>query len=412
MIEFIRKSGQKDIILFVHGFTGGKETWKHPTAGYFYDQLANNQYVHENFDVAQFEYYTKLLDLFPAINSIRQTITSLFKSILPKSEKNISVEEISNLLRSRIRFDLSEYHNIIVIAHSMGGLITKSCILRDLSEGKISKIRLFISLAVPHLGADLATYGKLLSNNRQIADLAPLSELCPQLNDEWVKQPVKPDVKYFRGAYDSIVSKNSAVATDSIEQDIIDCDENHESICKPSPGGLVLSATIKFLVDFKSASTPFEVQKIADPDQYKDEIFVLKLMLADVHDASIRNSKEFFLNAEYVRKLLSSAVDQEKLKNLYGRIRTLYQNSYEAHVGESKGTSTTLVADIHGRIIREDAAFLKVAFPMLQALHKMGMLHQLANDLGNDVWWSEERSHAALTKIREKTGNIEKSKAI
>lgn len=406
MIEFIKKSGHKDIILFVHGFTGGKETWKHPTAGYFYDQLIDTQYVRDNFDVAQFEYYTKLLDLFPAIDSVRQKITSLFKSVLPKSEKNISIEEISSLLRSRIRFDLSEYQNIIVIAHSMGGLVTKSCILRDLAEGKVNKIRLFISLAVPHLGADLATYGSLLSNNRQIADLAPLGELCPQLNDEWVKQPVKPEVKYFRGAYDSIVSKNSAVATDSIAQDIIDCDENHESICKPALGGLVIAATIKFLKDFKSTNTPFEVQKITDPNQYRDEIFVLKLMLADVHDASIRHSKEFFLNAEYVRKLLSSAADQEKLKDLYGRIRTLYQNSYESHVGEGKKTSTTLVADIHGRILQEDAAFLKVAFPMLQALHKMGMLHQLANDLGNDIWWSEERSHIALTKIREKAGNV------
>lgn len=406
MIEFIKRSGHKDIILFVHGFTGGKETWKHPTAGYFYDQLIDTQYVRDNFDVAQFEYYTKLLDLFPAINSARQKITSLFKSVLPKSEKNISIAEISSLLRSRIRFDLSEYQNIIVIAHSMGGLVTKSCILRDLTEGRINKIRLFISLAVPHLGADLATYGRLLSNNRQIADLAPLGELCPQLNDEWVKQPVKPEVKYFRGAYDSIVSKNSAVATDSIAQDIIDCDENHESICKPDLGGLVIAATIKFLKDFKSTNAPLEVQKITDPNQYRDEIFVLKLMLADVHDASIRHSKEFFLNAEYVRKLLSSAADQEKLKDLYGRIRTLYQNSYEAHVGEGKKTSTTLVADIHGRILQEDAAFLKIAFPMLQALHKMGMLHQLANDLGNDIWWSEERSHAALTKIREKAGSI------
>ena len=407
MIEFIKKSGHKDIILFVHGFTGGKDTWKHPTAGYFHDQLIADQYVRDNFDIAQFEYYTKLLDLFPALNSVRQKINSLFKSIQPKSEKNISIEEISNLLRSHIRFDLSEYQNIIIIAHSMGGLVAKSCILRDLAEGGVSKIRLFISLAVPHLGANLATYGQLLSNNKQIADLAPLGELCPQLNDEWVKQPTKPEVKYFRGAYDQIVSKQSAIATDVISQDIVDCNEDHVSICKPALGGLVITATLKFLRDFKNATAPFEVQKITDPSQYQNEIFVLKLILADVHDASIRNSKEFFLNAEYARKLLSSAVDQEKLKDLYGRIRTLYQNSYEAHVGDGKKTSTTLVADVHNRILQENEAFLRVAFPMLQALHKMGMLHQLANELGNDIWWSEERSHAALKKIRDKAGSIE-----
>jgi len=39
MIELITNNRRENIILFVHGFTGGKETWKHPKSGYFFDRL-------------------------------------------------------------------------------------------------------------------------------------------------------------------------------------------------------------------------------------------------------------------------------------------------------------------------------------------------------------------------------------
>jgi protein SERAC1 len=412
MIEFIQKSGKSDLVLFIHGFTGGRDTWRHEVDGYFYDHLLEYSAFREGYDIAVFEYYSKLLNLFPIAGSITKRIYSLFKSIQPKVQKNISIYEISNLLASRIRFDLEGYQNIVVIAHSMGGLVTKSYALQELEAGRHCKIKLILSLAVPHLGADLATYGKLLSNNQQIEDLAPLSELCPKLNDAWVKRTDKPIIKYFYGAYDTVVTKQSAIGTDNLEQDVISCDDTHLTICKPPRNGLLVTAAIQFLKEFKSHTTPIALQRISDPEQYEDEIFVLKLLLADVHDASVRNSKEFFLNAEYARKLLSSDADQQKLHDLYNRIRTIYLNSYEQHVAKNEArNSSTLVSTVHARIIQEDAGFLKAAHPMLQALHKQGMLHQLANDLGNDIWWSEERSRDALKNAREKFSSTSKGEA-
>lgn len=403
MIEFVKKDGKSDLVLFVHGFTGGKETWRNKEDGFFYDHLLEHESFRDGYDVAVFEYYSRLMDLFPVVGSVKQKIFSLFKSIQPKSQKNISIREIANLLATRIRFDLEEYKNIVVIAHSMGGLVIKSYVVDELESGRNCKIQLILSLAVPHLGANFATYGSLLSNNTQIEDLAPLSELCPRLNDAWVKQTDKPAIKYFYGTYDAVVPKISAVGTDNTERDVIACDEDHLSICKPNKNGVLITAAIRLLIEFKNNSTPFLPQRIAFPQQYDDEVFVLKLLLADVHDASIRNSKEFFLNAEYARKLLSSRSDQEKLEDLYERIRTIYLNAYELHVAANAGRcSSTLVGAVHERIIKQDADFLKVAHPMLKALHKMGMLHQLANDLGNDIWWSEERSSDALKNIRYK----------
>jgi hypothetical protein len=406
MIEFIHKTNRDTAILFIHGFTGGKETWKNSEHGYFFEQLLQIDIIKDNFDVAIFEYFTKLSSLFADASSAVGRLKSLFVNIQPKSKKNISIEEISALLSSRIRFELSAYNNIIIVAHSMGGLVAKACILNDLRQGQPSKIKLLLSFAVPHLGANLATYGKLLSNNKQINDLAPLSELCPTMNNEWVKYSFKPDVKYFYGTYDQIVTKGSAIGTDNLPQDIIACDDDHLSICKPSgSSSIAIAATREFLTQFIQKSileSGLSAKRLDDTSQYKDEAFVLKLMLADVHNAAIKHSKEHFLNAEYARKLFSSATDQDKLRLLYEKIRTLYQNSYEKFVSETGGNSTQLVNEIHQRIVSEDADYLKTALPLIHGLHKMGMLHQLANDLKNDVWWNEVQSIEALEALKTK----------
>ncbi|MDN7936176.1 hypothetical protein QZM52_33385 [Burkholderia metallica] len=404
MIEFIKKNNRDTVILFVHGFTGGKETWKNAEHGYFFDQLSQFPSISENFDIATFEYFTKLSSLFVEINSTIGRLKSLFTKIQPKSKKNVSIEEISALLGSQIRFALAAYDNIIVVAHSMGGLVTKACILNDLRQGQASKIKLLLSLAVPHLGANLATYGKLLSNNKQINDLAPLSELCPTMNNEWVKYNSKPAIKYFYGSYDDIVTKESAIGTDNLPQDTIACDDDHLSICKPGgASSIAITAAKQFLDDFvkqRELEAGLTAKRLVDPSQYKDETFVLKLMLADVHNATVKHSKEHFLNAEYARKLFSSTADQEKLRLLYDRIRTLYQNCYESFVSGKGGDSTLLVNEVHQKIVSEDANYLKTALPMLQGLHKMGMLHQIANDLQNDVWWSEDQSIEALEALK------------
>ena len=107
------------------------------------------------------------------------------------------------------------------------------------------------------------------------------------------------------------------------------------------------------------------MKRLNDPTQYNDEAFVLKLMLADVHNATVKHSKEHFLNAEYARKLFSSAADQEKLRALYERIRTLYQNCYGKFVSESGGNSNFLVNEVHYKIVAEDAEYLKTTLPLI-----------------------------------------------
>ena len=197
-----------NLILFVHGFTGnGEDTWKNEKGEFFYNLLLEEKIINQNYDVMSFEYFSKLSNIYAKAKSAIGGIASLFPSIKSKSEKNNSIEEISNILTSEIRFKLKQYDNIVIIAHSMGGLISKSTILDNYKKDQYSKIKLFLSLAVPHSGAAGAMIGKMISPNLQIHDLSPLSQIVSELNNGWVQTTIKPDIKYFYGTHDGIVKK-------------------------------------------------------------------------------------------------------------------------------------------------------------------------------------------------------------
>lgn len=409
MITMTSTNNNKKAVIFVHGFTGSIDTWKHPEYDSFYELLANDAYIKSNYDIGCFDYHTRLLDLLAQTGNMFTRLSSYFSKSLPKTRKNNGIDEISNLLMSEIRFRLQAYESIIVVAHSMGGLVTKSCILNDLKGKNTNKIRLLVSLAVPHQGANIAYIGKLISSNHQIKDLSPISDLCSNLNNEWIKLQSKPTIKYFYGTNDSIVSKNSATGIDNLEKDIIACDEDHLTIAKPAGNkSTVFLATLELIKEFDTNSInsdSIEYQDLESDAQYQDEFFVLKLLLADVHDASIKNAKYHFLNAEYVRKYFRGESDQRKLSSLYARIKSLYLDSYGKLASGELKSSNELVNHIHEKIVSEDDGYLKAALPVVHGLHKKGMLHQLANDLSRDVWWSEETSISALESLKASIKN-------
>ncbi|MES2933082.1 MAG: ABC-three component system protein [Pseudomonadota bacterium] len=408
MIEFTKKSDKKNLILFVHGFTGGSETWKNEVHGSYYDQLSKIKFIDENFDIAKFEYFSKLLNLFATTSSTLKWLSNIFATKILKSESNLGIGEIAQLLRTQIRFNLKDYENVIIVAHSMGGLVAKTCVIGDMKEYDQTKIKLIMSLAVPHLGSDIATYSSLLSGNLQTKDLTPLGKFLPDQNNQWLQLEHKPPIKYFYGTYDNVVTKQSAVGTDVTPQDIIACDDNHTSICKPAgQTSIPIVAVIQFLQEFinEPPKGNLEFHKLADESQFSDEYFALKLLVAGVHTATVKHSKEHFLNAEYARKFFSNSADQRTLLDLYSKIRTIYQDCYDNHASNEEINSGKLVAEVHQKIVSEDSGYLKSALPLIQALHKKGMLHQLANDMSDDIWWSDNRSVEALENIKNVAGS-------
>jgi len=84
---------------------------------------------------------------------------------------------------------------------------------------------------------------------------------------------------------------------------------------------------------------------------------------------------------------------------LFDNIRQLYKDSYDGYLTDDTINSGKLLAEVHTKITCEDSRLLKSIIPTLQAYHKKGMLHQLANNSDTDIWWSQERSlHIKGTK--------------
>lgn len=409
MIEFISQKNNKSLILFVHGFCGSESTWRNGEADSFPELFSKDPDISSNYDIAQFSYFTKLLTLFAKAGGVSTLIKRLFGTSHGKLAKNISIEEIGNLLRTEIRFTLQAYDNLVVIAHSMGGLVTKSAITKDIEEKTPSKIRLFISLAVPHQGAEVATFGKLISANLQIEGLSPLNQFIHKINDEWLKTSLRPTTKYFYGVHDSVVPKTSAAPIDKEKSDIISVDEDHTSITKPETSASTTYIAVKqIILDFEKndpGMSNLEFQRLEDDTELNDELFVLKLISADIHDTSIRDAKEVFLNAEYIRKIFTSESDQKRLSELYTKIRTVYQTSYSKYLHNGIPNSGLLLADVHEKILKEDKQFLDTFIPFINAIHKQGMLHQLANSEDENIWWVKDGSIDSLRSILKETGS-------
>ncbi len=393
-----RISNSKDLILFIHGFTGSHATWKNSQGLSFAEILLKDDYISDNFDVASYEYFTKLADLFATTSSTYSRVKNFFLGGVAKTQKNLEINELSNNLRDEIRFRLGQYENIYVIAHSMGGLLTKSLVVNDIKSSGISRIKLFISLAVPHQGASLASLGSMISSNLQIKNLNSVSSYIGTLTEAWIKLEGKPTTKYFYGSYDSFVTKTSAEAIEIVDKDVISVKEDHLSISKPEDSNsIVVSASVQFIKEQHSTNQLESIgyKQLEDQEQFDDELFVLKLIVADIESDTRQNVKELFLNAEYSRKLLKSKYDKKKLEVLFQNIYQLYRDSYDKYLHGIPENSGLLLADVHEKITREDGDLLKSLIPALEVFHKKGMLHQMANSEEYEVWWNKEKSLSA-----------------
>jgi hypothetical protein len=388
MINFEHNTlDKRNLIIFIHGFIGSEETWiKKDGSRPLIDYIIKDEAIFNNFNIALFEYHTKLLDLFPQSNAI---FNFLLKN---KNPINLPINELSKLLESRIQYTCADYENIILIGHSMGGLVAKRFILDDLKKNTDSKVKLYVSLATPHSGSIIANFGKLLINNVQTNDLSALSESISSMNNEWVQNKNLPKRIYGQGMYDKIVSKESSIALDSDSQKVIYSDDDHFSIIVPKEKNVIVDALIFELNNFLKKQQIQSIEnheKFNDDGQYDEEIFVLKLIMADIHSSLLSSSKIAFYNAEFtLRKLSSLGVDLKTLEPLYAKIQELYFIEFGELINGTHKNPNELLTAVHKKIREEDIKHLISLHQPLQSLQKFGMLQQLAGK-DNSIWWDK-----------------------
>ncbi|WP_166370314.1 ABC-three component system protein [Psychromonas sp. SA13A] len=395
-VFFQQRKSCNNLVLFVHGFTGDShKTWTNKSEVSFPNLLLKNDYISDHFDVASYGYFSTLVDLFGINKEKFRRIKNFFRKKTHKNESNLEINELAKNLSGHLRITLSQYDNVYIIAHSMGGLLTKCLITDELKENGWTKVKLFLSLAVPHQGAEMAVIGGLFSNNLQLGNLNPVNKFINKLNQKWVDLDNKPTTKYFYGSYDVVVSQYSAVAIDKIEKDIISVAEDHVSISKPaSVNSIVYNSACLFLTESHKHNHVGEVgyQKCIEEDSYDEYLFLIKLIIADIAKESQDNAKELFFNAEYMSKHFNSHHDKKQLQKLFDNIRQLYKDSYDKYLSDETMNSGKLLAEVHTKITSEDSGLLKSLISTLQPYHKKGMLHQLANDQNSDIWWASNEA--------------------
>jgi len=404
-IEFISKNNKKNILIFIHGFTSGKDTWVNSHGESFPKMLSDEKIIDENFDIAYFNYFTKLMD-FKKIKTASRLMNVMFGKT-KKSQKNIGIRQLSDFLKSTIEVYCSSYENIVLVAHSMGGLISKAYILNELNEELSTNVKLFLSLAVPHNGSNWANIGnQLLRENPQVVDLRPLSEFLNKVNNSWIQRKDNlPHTIYIYGQYDDAVDETSAIAYQVTRQHKMACDDDHFSISKPeSKDSMVYVGVKQKLEEFlKTINYADEMtnRKYKDDGNLDDELFVLKLLIADIHNSLVSDAKQTFFNAEYMKKaIINKGYNLNDLEELYDNIERLYKINFGKFVGGKIKTSHEFVATIYEQIVEKDKDFLKISMPLVNANRKIGMLHQIANDLDKEIWWAKEHSINDIENFR------------
>ncbi len=404
-LDIINNENKKNLLIFIHGFTGDSNTWVNSQKQSLPEMLLEEELIGQNFDISFFNYFTRLLD-FKRTRFAGGLVGTLF-GWSSRAQKNIGIKSLSDHLKSTIEIYCSDYDNIVLIAHSMGGLISKSYIIDELEENGYTKVKLFLSLAVPHKGSNWANIGKRLAkSNPQVMDLMPMSDFLDQVNEDWVQLKDKiPKTIYYYGQFDEVVGEKEAISYQVPKKLKVACNNDHFNICKPeSKDSIVYRGIRKNLLEFKNDlqfSEEMRTVKFVDDGKLDDENFVLKLLIADVHSHLIKDSKQTFFSAEYmVKAIINQGYSIEDLDELYGNLERLYHIHFIKFLEGEYKSSNELVNKLYEDILDRDKEFLEATIPLIKVNQKTGMLQQLANSLDRDIWWAKNHSIKDLEEFR------------
>ncbi|WP_026566615.1 PGAP1-like alpha/beta domain-containing protein [Bacillus sp. UNC41MFS5] len=337
-IEFIHQENNKNVVLFIHGFQGNSDTWRHHNGVYFPKLLLKEGVIAKNYDIAVIYYYTKLRDFYKF-----RTFKNLTNRYLLRKDsltlKIFGIEELGDSLKTIIDLKCNSYKNIIIIAHSMGGLVAKSYILDSLNQSE-PKVQLFISLAVPHEGTELATLGKLMfRKHAQLEDLKPISKSINRLRKNWIKiDKGLPRTVYLYGRDDAVVDPESAVGTEKGEPYKRGFRTDHYLIAKPeSTDNLVYEEVVRQLVQFTGEDKRKPILAIVEKvKELGNEIYgtVEGNKVSEELYELCRNNGEYFLVDDIVSLVegVYSRIGINALGNLYNKYPEYIKSMNLPHV--------------------------------------------------------------------------------
>jgi predicted alpha/beta hydrolase family esterase/tetratricopeptide (TPR) repeat protein len=220
------------LVLFVHGLGGGQGTW-----GAFDELLKKDADIKKRITVAECRFPTRLCRFLP-------------------TWKSTPLQDLAKGLATEIRTRYKDYQKILLVCHSLGGLIAKRFIIDEFKQSAPLPVREVIFFATPHYGSSFANRADLFSiEHRHLRQLRTDSDFIDSINEDWVtfKCEARVGCTYVVGGQDAIVSRHSAGAGRGLNVEFIS-DKGHSDIVKPKSVDdisflLVKQAALRLLSD-------------------------------------------------------------------------------------------------------------------------------------------------------------------
>lgn len=157
---------------------------------------------------------------------------------LPPSFGRIAgLNELSRGLETEIKVKHGGRSELIIVAHSLGGLVARQYIINSLKSKQRQPVTKLMLIAVPHTGATLANVAtNIYGYHPQVTQLCKNADLLQVQNEDWVRLEAESavNVRYVVGGADSVVAPDSAnpfFASDRVHTII---GSNHRSIVEPT----------------------------------------------------------------------------------------------------------------------------------------------------------------------------------
>jgi esterase/lipase len=221
-------------VLFVHGLGGSYWTWNK-----FSVHLEAEWKEADSFGLEYDEFYQN--QGFFYTTPVLRSFTKLWKIFTGPG-----IENLSDHLRTVIKEVCDEYENVIIVAHSMGGLVARKYIVNELQETKtVGKVKALITYATPHQGSIWSNYFMIACNfmffilnyspkTKQISQLSKNNSFINQLNTSWSNLRVEDKIDFKRvvGLVDWVVDIESSSFKNDPNVSAI-ANKNHFTIIKP-----------------------------------------------------------------------------------------------------------------------------------------------------------------------------------
>lgn len=211
--RYIRKlDNNSPVIVFVHGVVGdSRSTW---TAGDFYwPEALTKDAAFDGTSIYVYQYPTSLLG------------------------GSFSISELAENMRQHFDGDgVSAHKEIIFLAHSMGGLVTRAYLLNH--REMAPKTRFLYFYSTPTTGSEIAALATLISSNPQFAKMKPMqsADYVADLQRSWLDADffnIPAYCAYEKQATSGVLIVTQASASNLCNRRLDPIDATHITIVKP-----------------------------------------------------------------------------------------------------------------------------------------------------------------------------------